>query len=169
MKLETERLILTEFTADMAYDVYRNSLDSDTRRFVPDEVFETPEDARNTIDFLMSKYDSPDGPFVYPVLRKADRRNIGYVQIAPVENGKWEIGYHIAEAYTGNGYATEAVRAFLPVMADKIGISEVYGICLEDNKASVRVLKKCGFRPVFEGPGIYQGENRRIFRSVRML
>ena len=52
MHLETERLIITDFTLDMAQDVHLNSLDEDNRRFVPDEVFETVEDARETLDFL---------------------------------------------------------------------------------------------------------------------
>lgn len=41
MKIKTERLIITEFTMDMAEAVHLNSLDEDNRRFVPDEVFET--------------------------------------------------------------------------------------------------------------------------------
>ena len=168
MKLETERLVITDFTPDMARAVHENSLDEDNRRFVPDEVFETEEDAREAIAFLAAQYGSPDGPQVHPVILKDGGRNIGYVQMAPVEGG-WEIGYHIAKAYTGRGYATEAVRAFLPEMAGQIGIREVLGICLKENAASVRVLKKCGFEPVFEGPGPYQGETREIFRSVRKI
>lgn len=163
--IETERLVITEFTPDMARDVHENSLDEDNRRFVPDEVFETVEEAQETIDFLMSRYGGTDGPLVYPVLKKSGE-NIGYVQLAPLEDGAWEIGYHIAKKYTGCGYATEAVRAFLPVMADAAGIREVLGICLTENAASRRVLLKCGFVPVFEGTGDYQGEKREIFRSV---
>ena len=53
-KIETERLIITEFTPDMAQAVHENSLDDDNRRFVPDEVFETVEDAAETIEFLMA-------------------------------------------------------------------------------------------------------------------
>lgn len=34
--LETERLTITEFTPDMAQAVHKNSLDEDTRRFVPE-------------------------------------------------------------------------------------------------------------------------------------
>ena len=47
--VETDRLFITEMTADMAMDVHQNSLDEDTRRFVPDEVFETPEDAKDDL------------------------------------------------------------------------------------------------------------------------
>lgn len=166
MKIETKRLIITEFTADMAKTVHENSLDEDNRRFVPDEVFETVEEAQETIRFLMSRYSGTEGPLAYPVLTRAGGKNIGYVQIVPIEGGKWEIGYHIAKAYTGKGYATEAVRAFLPRMAKAIGTGEVYGICLKENAASVHVLTKCGFIPVFEGFGEYQGEQREIFKSV---
>jgi len=166
MLLETERLIITEFKPDMARVVHENSLDEDNRRFVPDEVFETEEDAAETIEFLMGQYGGTDGPFVYPVIAKEGNTNLGYVQMAPLDDGTWEIGYHIAKKYTGNGYATEAVKAFLPFMTERIGISEVYGICLSENIASVHVMKKCGFVVLFEGTGDYQGEKREIFKSV---
>ena len=169
MRIETERLVITEFSPDMAGDVHRNSLDEDNRKFVPDEVFETVEEAREAIAFLMSQYGRADGPLAYPVLTKAGGENIGYVQLVPLGDGTWEIGYHIAKEHTGNGYATEAVRAFLPPMAETAGVSEVYGICLMENAASRRVLLKCGFEPVFEGIGDYQGEKREVFRSVRRM
>ena len=89
MKIETERLIITEFTPDMAQAVHLNSLDEDTRRFLPDEVFETVEEATETINFLISQYEGTDGPLVYPVLLK-DKTNVGYVQAVPTENGVWE-------------------------------------------------------------------------------
>lgn len=162
--IETERLRITEFTPDMAEAVHLNSLDEDNRRFVPDEVFETVEDARETIDFLMGRYGGTDGPFVYPVLLKTGE-NIGYVQLVPIEEG-WEIGYHIAKAYTGHGYASEAVSAFLPVMASTHGLSEIYGICLAENKASVHVMEKCGFSLIFGGRGQYQGEERDIIKNI---
>ena len=92
--IETERLTITEFTPDMAQAVHENSLDEDNRRFVPDEVFETVEEAAETIGFLMSQYGSNDGPLIYPVLLK-DSTNIGYVQAVPLDDGVWEIGFHI--------------------------------------------------------------------------
>ena len=151
--VETDRLFITEMTADMAMDVHKNSLDEDIRRFVPDEVFETPEEAEETVEFLMSQYGTADGPLVYAVLLKDGEKNIGYVQLVPIGEGKWEIGYHVAKPYTCKGYATEAVTAFLPVMAEKVGISEVYGIRLLENAASGRVLEKCGFETFFVGEG----------------
>ena len=166
MRIETKRLVIKEFTMDMAYDVHKNSLDEDNRRFVPDEVFETEDDAKETIEFLMSQYGSVEGPLVYPVFIKETNENIGYVQMVPIDDGKWEIGYHIAKAHTRKGYASEAVTAFLPVMAKTVGTPEVYGICLSENVASKHVLSKCGFEAISEGIGDYQGEKREIYKSV---
>lgn len=164
MKWETERLLITEFTPDMAHDVHLNSLDEDTRRFVPDEVFETEEDAKETVDFLISCYGGEEGPFVYPVLSR-DGANLGYVQLAPIDEG-WEIGYHIAKRYTGKGYASEAVSAFLPRIMEQVGAARVYGICIAENAASRRVMEKCGFGLVFEGPGQYQETEQLICQYV---
>lgn len=161
MRIETERLTITEFTMDMAEAVHLNSLDQDNRRFVPDEVFETVEEAADTVGFLMGVYENGDGPLVYPVLLK-DSTYIGYVQAVPFDDSTWEVGYHIGGNYTGHGYATEAVNAFLPVVMPKLGISRIAGICLAENKASVKVMERCGFTKEFEGVGPYQGEERDI-------
>ena len=166
MKIETKRLMITEFTLDMASAVQENSVDEDNKRFVPDEVWETVEEAEDTLRFLISQYGSFDGPLVYPIIVKATKDNIGYVQLCPIDDGNWEIGYHIAKKYTGNGYATEAVTAFLPVIAKQVNISEIYGICLAENNASLSVMRKCGFENVFSGIGLYQGVEQKIVKNV---
>ena len=166
MLIETERLIITEFTLDMAQAVQENSVDDDNRRFVPDEVWETVEEAEETLEFLISQYGSFDGPLVYPIIVKKTKDNIGYVQLCPIDDGNWEIGYHIAKKHTGNGYATEAVTAFLPVIAKQVNINEIYGICLAENKASLAVMRKCGFENVFSGIGLYQGVEQKIVKNI---
>ncbi len=163
MHIMTDRLIITKFTMGMAEAVHLNSLDEDNRRFVPDEVFETVEEAADTVGFLMGVYENGDGPLVYPVLLK-DGTYIGYVQAVPFDDGTWEVGYHIGENYTRQGYATEAVTAFLPVIMPKLGLERIKGICLADNKASVKVMERCGFVKEFEGLGPYQGQEREICR-----
>ena len=150
----------------MAQSVYENSQDDDTRRFVPDEVYESVEEAREAIEFLMTRYDSAEGPFVYPIITNNGGQNIGYVQLCQIDDGSWEIGYHIAKQFTGQGYATEAVKAFLPAMAQKLNVKEVYGICLAENIASVRVLEKCRFTRIYQGMGNYQGKEAQIIKAI---
>ena len=68
-------------------------------------------------------------------------KNIGYVQAVPIKDG-YEVGYHMAEAYRGKGYTTEALRAFLPVLMDQLKIEHIYGICHGENIPSQRVLRE---------------------------
>lgn len=150
----------------MYFDVWQNSLDEDNRRFVPDEVFETLEEASEVVDQLIKCYNSKEGPFVYAVIRNSDNTNLGYVQLIPIEEG-WEIGYHIAKRFTGHGYATEAVKLFLNYIKNNTSINELYGIVLSANKASRRVLEKTGFEFLFEGVGPYQGKRRKIVRTIK--
>ena len=163
--IKTERLYITELTLDMVEAVHRNSLDEDNRKFNPNEVVETIEDAQDTVEFLMSVYENSEGPLVYPILL-TDGANIGYVQAVPMDEGKWEVGYHIAKAYTGNGYATEAVKAFLPIIMKKLNIKEILGICVFENIASIKVLEKTGFIKELEGMGLYQGEERKVCKYI---
>ncbi len=168
MHIETKRLRITHFTPDMAQSVHENSLDEDNRRFVPDEVFATVEMARETVNFLISCYEKSEMPLVYPILLR-DGLNIGYVQAVPMEDGTWEIGYHIGGKYTKKGYATEAVQAFLPWIMQKLHLDEMIGVCLKENAASVKVMERCGFEKTFEGMGMYQGAEREICKFVYRL
>lgn len=55
-----------------------------------------------------------------------------------------ELGYWIARAYWGQGYATEAVEAVLSV-ARALGHRRIVASHFHDNPASGRVLEKAGF------------------------
>ena len=164
MRIETSRLVITDFQSDMAEAVHLGSLDEDTRRFLPDEVFETVEMAAAVIADLMECYEGTEGPFVHPML--AGGEYAGYVQFVPIGDDRWEIGYHTVKSMAGRGYATEAVQAFLPVMMDRMGLTQVAGICDAENVASIRVLEKCGFTRVFEGESMYHGAMQPIVKMM---
>lgn len=168
MLISNNNLIITKMDLSMSFDVYKNSQDEDNKRFVPDEVFNSEEETREVIKFIIKSYDSKEGPFIYAVIRKSDNANIGYVQLVQIEEG-WEVGYHIAKAYTGHGYAAEAVNLYVEYLKNNTDIKEIYGVALIDNFASRRVLEKCGFSLYFEGLGMYQGEERKIIKTVKKL
>ncbi len=168
MRIITERLTITDFTPDMAGPVHRGSLDAATRRFLPDEVFETEEIAAAVLHDLIDCYGSAEGPYVHPMLLH-DGTFVGYIQLVQVEGGRWEVGYHVSEAHRGHGYATEGLTAFLPEILHRMSLRDAAGICLAENTASVRVLEKCGFRRVFAGDGPYQGTVQPIVEMVYTL
>lgn len=59
------------------------------------------------------------------------------------------------------------ITSFTPDMAQKHNLKEVYGICLAENTASVRVLEKCGFTQIYYGLGNYQGKEEQIIKTIR--
>ena len=131
-------------------------------------MFDSLEEASEVVNQIISSYESENGPFVYAVILKKNNANLGYVQLIQIKDG-WEIGYHIAKIYTGNGYATETVKLFLKYLKDNKQLKEIYGIVLADNKASRRVLEKCGFGLIYEGSGLYQGRKRKIIKTIKYL
>jgi RimJ/RimL family protein N-acetyltransferase len=60
--------------------------------------------------------------------------------------GEPELGYWIARAHWGQGYATEAAQAVLRI-ARTLGHTRVVAGHFVDNPASGKVLRKLGFRP----------------------
>ena len=161
-------LSIVKMDPSMAFDVWQNSLDDNNRRFVPDEVFETLEDAQEVVAQIVESYKSIDGPFIYAVIRNSDSKNLGYVQLVKIDDG-FEIGYHIAMPYCGNGYATRAVKLFLEYLKEDTKLKEVYGIALADNYASRKVLEKNGFELFFEGSGLYQGNTKEIVKAIKKI
>lgn len=166
--IENDRLQIVKMNKSMYFDIYQNSLDKDNRKYVPDEVFDCLEEASEVVNHIISAYGSEDGPFVYSVSRKKDNINLGYVQLVKLEEG-WEIGYHIAAIFTGNGYATEAVNLFIKYIQNNTNVKQIFGIALAANKASRRVLEKCGFELIYEGIGLYQGRKKKIVKTIKHL
>lgn len=56
-----------------------------------------------------------------------------------------EIGYVLGQAYWGNGYMPEAVRAFTDIVLSMPPYFRVHAYCDVDNIASARTLEKSGF------------------------
>ena len=165
---DNDKLQIVKMNQSMYCDVYKNSQDDNNRKYVPDEVFDSLEEASEVVNQIINSYDSEEGPFVYAVLRKKDNANIGYVQLMKIDDD-WEIGYHIADIYTGNGYATESTKLFLKYLKNTAKLQQIFGIALASNKASRIVLKKCGFELIYEGTGLYQGRKRKIVKTIKHL
>ena len=77
-------------------------------------------------------------------------------------NGVVEIGYGVLEEYQGQGYATEAVRAAVDLALQQPGVTLVEAETEPDNRASQRVLEKCGFLP----SGTVGKEGPRYFKTA---
>lgn len=57
-----------------------------------------------------------------------------------------ELGWVLDPAYTGHGYATEAVRELLRYCFEGLGVRRVVANCFLDNEASWRLMERVGMR-----------------------
>jgi RimJ/RimL family protein N-acetyltransferase len=62
-------------------------------------------------------------------------------------SGEVELGYWIARAHWGLGYATEAARAVVDIARDGLRLPRLIAGHFTDNPASGRVLEKIDFKP----------------------
>jgi [ribosomal protein S5]-alanine N-acetyltransferase len=71
--------------------------------------------------------------------------NIGIVPKDDVYRMNVEIGYFVGEEFWGKGIATEATRLLVEYIKQEFNVVRIYAEVFETNKASMRVLQKCGF------------------------
>ena len=62
-----------------------------------------------------------------------------------VERHSAELGYWLGRAYWGDGIATAAVLALIPHALRELGLYRLQARVFDDNRASMRVLERCGF------------------------
>ena len=106
------------------------------------------------------------------MIEKTDGTHIGDLCFKGLrENGVAEIGYGILEAFQGQGFATEAVRAACRWAFLNPDVTSLEAETDAGNAASQRVLQKCGFRPngIFgeEGPRFSLGRPIDAAEGIR--
>ena len=57
----------------------------------------------------------------------------------------------------------------MPVIAKEAGLTEIYGICLAENKASRAVMDKCGFKNIYRGRPVPGRESRNRSECLKIL
>lgn len=71
--------------------------------------------------------------------------NISLVVGGDVYRNSAEIGYFIGEPFWNKGIVTKAVHLIVEFGFEKLGLKRIHTGVFEYNKASQRVLEKCGF------------------------
>ena len=106
-----------------------------------------PYSLRDAEAFLAQPRDPAMPSFL--IFERAERSPtlVGSCGLGRRPSGAVEMGYWIARAHWGRGYATEASAALIDI-ARALGFGQLEGSHFVDNPASGRVLEKLGFRPL---------------------
>jgi [ribosomal protein S5]-alanine N-acetyltransferase len=143
-ELETERLIIRKMNIADSEDIFSFTSDPEIIRLTPIfELTKTKYEAINYIEKCMGNYAKGNSEF-WAIVYKKNNKVIGIVCIDILSRYKGDIGYAITREYWGNGIATEAAKAVINFGFNVLGLKRIEGTCDPRNKASARVLEKCG-------------------------
>jgi RimJ/RimL family protein N-acetyltransferase len=146
MLIATERLVLRRFRPSDAATLSAYRSDPDVARYQSWTAPYPPATARATVAALAAGDPSEPGWFQYAIEHAQDRAHIGDVGVDLHENRmQAEIGFTLAPAYQGLGYAAEAVRALLDDLFKIRGLHKVSAEADARNLASARLLERVGF------------------------
>jgi RimJ/RimL family protein N-acetyltransferase len=146
--LETERLILHEFTEDGVDNLVELDSDPEVMRYLnggiatPREVVE-----RSILPRFLSYHERYNGFGVWAAIEKSSGMFIGWLSLRPHDESRRdevELGYRLRRAAWGQGYATEGARALIRKGFDEVGVQRVTANTYEHNAASRRVMEKVG-------------------------
>ncbi len=147
--LETERLLLRQFQdSDLeSFLAYRN--DPDVARYQGWNIPYPRQKGKEFIEFMTRAFPSAQGEWFQAALElKSTHEMVGDVGfVVQKDDGRQAyIGYSLARAHWGNGFAYEAVSRMLAYLFDELTLHRVVAECDVDNAPSWKLLERLGFR-----------------------
>jgi RimJ/RimL family protein N-acetyltransferase len=135
---ETERLTLRPMTMDDVDLLVDLNSDPEVMRFLnggqPTPVAQVVASIEHTGGHRWCAYERSTGTF------------IGWFGLAPSDNGDRELGYRLARAAWGKGYASEASHALIDLAFTDLGAPRVWAQTMTVNTKSRAVMERCGLR-----------------------
>lgn len=141
---QTSRLLLREFLPGDAQFMYALNNDPEVLKYTGNQAFKSLDEAAN---FLKNYSDYKRNGFGrWVVILKETGDFIGWCGLKLNEEDQVDIGFRFFKKYWNKGYATEAARACLEYGFSELGIDQIIGRAMIENKASIRVLEKLGMQ-----------------------
>ncbi|PXA68620.1 GNAT family N-acetyltransferase [Cryobacterium arcticum] len=168
-EVRTKRLLLRRWVDSDRDPFARLTTDAEVMRFFPAPLDRVQSDGLAArADALFDLY----GYGLWALERQDTGEFIGFTGLAPMPegipgSGGVEVGWRLARAAWGHGFATEAATAALRFGFDTVGLTEVNSITSVVNIRSRRVMERLGMQPVdeFDHPRLALGSPLR--RHVR--
>ncbi len=172
--LETERLLLRRSVPEDAAAISAYRSDPDVNRYQGWERTD-PDGVRAEIEEMADRRPGEPGGWVQLSVRERDTGSfVGDVGLSRVDDEAdvIKVGYTIAPAAQGVGYATEAVHALADYAFDELGAQVVRAHASAENAASIRVAEKVGMRLLErveyrDGDEVWFGVRYQVRRSER--
>lgn len=149
MRLETDRLIIREFTMEDARAVHEYACNGEILAYMA----WGPNTEGETLAFvekcIMMQHQQPRTVYEVAVTLQENGRLIGGISLYLSSHRQGELGYCFNPLYWGQGYATEAAEAMLRFGFEELNLHRIYATCRPSNTGSAKVLERIGMR--YEG------------------
>jgi len=161
---ETERLIARQWTLDDAEAAFRLYGDPEVVRFLGGmQPIPTVEKVREYLAKVLDRY-AGTSMGMWPTIERESGDLVGAVLLKPLpEHTEIEVGWHLARAHWGKGYATESARAAIDYGFDQLGLSTIYAVVIPENTRSVAVARRLGMEELGRSSEYY-GLELELFR-----
>jgi len=150
--LETERLVLRQFTMADADNLVNLDADPDVMRFVTGGIPTSREEIENEVlPAFLGYYQRYEGYGFWAVIEKVTGEFLGWFHFRPRQDaapGVVELGYRLRKSAWGKGYASEGSRALIGKGFTEFGVQRVVAEAMAVNMASRRVMEKAGLKLV---------------------
>ncbi len=143
--LETERLLLREFTLEDVEAVYEFGSNEEVTKYTGDPLVPSREEAENIIRNVWFEDYKIYGYGRLATIYKPDNKLIGFAGLKYLpEFEETDLGFRFLPQYWGQGLATEASRALLDFGFKHLMLKRIIGIAMPENIGSWKVLEKVG-------------------------
>jgi RimJ/RimL family protein N-acetyltransferase len=153
--LETERLILRQFTVADADLLVELEADPLVMQWVPDEPASRQEILDETLPAFLSYYDRFERYGFWAAVDRESGQFLGWFHFRPDPGAgplEPELGFRLRRVAWNQGYATEGSRALIDQGFRDAGVERVTASAMAANVGSCRVLEKAGLRLVRTAP-----------------
>lgn len=148
--LETERLILREFTVDDVDNLVELDGDPEVVHYVTNgDPTPREEIERDHVPAYLDYYRRTPGFGFWAAIEKSTGEFLGWFHFRPGEGHPTEepeLGYRLRRSAWGKGYAVEGSRALIDKGFTDLGVGRVLAETMAVHTASRRVMEKCGLR-----------------------
>lgn len=142
--LETERLVLREWTLTDADALYEILSDREVVKYLADSLPFSREKVEQFLTWAV-EYQRENGFCRWATIEKSSGKIIGSCGLARRYTEEVELGYLFAQEFWGKGYATEAAGAALNYGFETLRLEKIIALTDPENLASQKVLEKIGF------------------------
>lgn len=169
MAFETERLLVRPWSVSEAARCFEIYSDPRVTEFLGGSPPVSIEEQRERIRGISLRYADRPEFGLCAIVEKKSQQIVGssLLKLLPDSN-LYEVGWHLAPEYWGQGYASESGRGAIDFAFLRMGLAAVYAVVNPENTRSLRVCERLGMTCLGLTTAFY-GQNLQLFTIARTL